>query len=151
MMKRFLMGLLVAVVLAGVFLGLMYLTGDEAWRSFLKDKLWSALALVLSSSSGTYLLMLPVIKKLSGSSGRMSEAAAEFTAARAALAQANEEKEAYRSRVDDLEAQLAQEREFLGKFCRVFAIGWGADERMVKSGATREMVKLVEEYEQKNA
>ena len=150
-MKRLLIGIMIAVLAAGAFLGLLYLTGGEALRSFLKEKVWSALALVLGSSSGTYLLISPVIKCLNNSSGRMGAAAADFEQAKAALAAANEEKEAYRSRVDDLEAQLAEQRRLLGKFCRVFAIGWGADERMVKSGATREMVKLVEEYEKKNA
>lgn len=153
-MKRLVIGLIVTVLVAAALFGLLYLTGGEAWRTFLDEKLWPTVASVMSSIFGIYLLVSPVISRLSKSAGTMGGAAAEFAAASAALSAVREDNEALQARVQALEEALesakqeaAAQRKRFGKLCRVFAIGWGADERMVKSGATRKMVEMVEEFE----
>ena len=149
-MKRLGIGLLVTVLLAGTIFGLLCLTGGEAWQSFLDEKLWPTVASVVSSIFGIYLMVSPVITRLSKSSGTMGSAAAEFAAALAALKNANSENAELRARLEaaeEAQRMLCKRDAQIAKLCRVFAIGFGADERMVKIGAAREMMKVVEEYE----
>lgn len=157
-MKRLLIGLLIAAAVTGGLFGLFYLTGGEAWQRFLDEKLWPAVATVVSATFSIYALILPVIERLKKGTGTMVGAAAEFSAARAALATSNEENKELRARVKALEEEQeiakreqAEARKRFGRLCRVFAVGWGADERMVKSGAAREMFKIVEEFEKGEA
>ncbi len=156
-MKRLLISLVVAVLVTAVLLVALYFTGGEAWRTFLETQLWPTVASIATSIFGIYLLVSPVLSRLNVSSGTMGGAAKAFAAALAELTNANKKNAEQEARIALLENELElqkkvaheTERRF-GKLCRVFAIGWGADERMVKSGAAREMMKVVEEYEREN-
>lgn len=126
------------------------------WVAFLEDKLWPSVASTVTAVCGIYLMVSPVISRLSGSSSVMGSAAKEFKETAASLKNAVEKNEQLEKRLEELEGKLrlaedatrSAEARF-GRICRVFAIGWGADERMVRSGAAREMMKVVEEYEKK--
>ena len=123
------------------------------WQIYVEDKLWPTVASIGTSIFGIYLMVSPVLSRMNKSSGTLGGAAKQFAEALAELKKSNEENAEQKARIEFLEGALElQERALreaerrFGKLCRVFAIGWGADEQMVKSGAAREMMKVVEEY-----
>lgn len=174
-MKRLLICFLGAVLLVAslvILVGAQALDepavqGDtrEAWQIYMEDKLWPTVASIGTSVFGIYLMVSPVLSRMNKSSGTLGGAAKEFAAAIAELKKSNERNSTQEERIATLEAererwkeQFEAERERQEKalretearfaqLCRVFAIGWGADEQMVKSGAAREMMKVVEAYE----
>ena len=163
-MKRLLICFLGAVLLVAslvIFVGAQSV--DEvpapedtraAWQVYMEDKLWPTVASIGTSICGIYVMVSPVLSRMNKSSGTLGGAAKEFEAALAELKNANAGNAEMEARIAFLEGALELQEKALhaaeerfGKLCRVFALGWGADEQMVKSGAAREMMKVVEEYE----
>lgn len=123
------------------------------WQAYIEDKLWPTVASIGTSIFGIYLMVSPVLSRMNKSSGVLGGVSKSFAEALAELKKAREQHGEDEERIAAMEEALELQKQLLarsderfGKLCRVFALAWGADEKMVKSGAAREMMKVVEEY-----
>ncbi len=161
-MKRLLIcffGVMLLVASLAIFVGAQ--SADELpvedtraeWQVYMEDKLWPTVASIGTSIFGIYLMVSPVLSRMNKSTGTLGGAADDFKSALKELKDANEARAKQEERMALLEAQNeayrqaaeAAEKRF-GSLCRIFAIAFGSNEEMVKSGAAREMMEVVEQY-----
>lgn len=129
----------------------------QAWQIFMEDKLLPTLGAVASGACTLYILILPVLKKISAAALKAKIAADGFDSAAGGIRETASDNKALAAEVAALRAELQSDsakvvaaeernRELVGVLLRVVALAFSHESELVRNGTAREIMKEVEAY-----
>lgn len=127
------------------------------WQIFVEDKLLPTLGAVASGACTLYILILPVLKKITAAALKAKAAADGFDSAAGGIRETASDNKALAAAVEALRAELQSDsakvvdaeernRELVGVLLRVVALAFSHESELVRNGTAREIMKEVEAY-----
>jgi hypothetical protein len=127
------------------------------WQIFVEDKLLPTLGAVASGACTLYILILPVLKKITAAALKAKAAADGFDSAAGGIRETASDNKALAAAVEALRAELKSDsakvvdaeernRELVGVLLRVVALAFSHESELVRNGTAREIMKEVEAY-----
>ena len=127
------------------------------WQIYVEDKLLPVLGAVVSGVCTLYILILPVLKKITAAALRAKAAADGFDSAAGGIRETASDNKALAAAVEALRAELQSDsakvvateernRELVGVLLRVVALAFSHESELVRNGTAREIMKEVEAY-----
>ena len=129
----------------------------EPWLVYIEDKLLPSVRAVASGACALYILILPVLKKISVAAAKAKIAADGFDSAAGGIRETAFDNKALAAAVEALRAELQgdsakvveneeRNRELVGVLLRVVALAFSHESELVRNGTAREIMKEVEAY-----
>ena len=127
------------------------------WQIYIEDKLLPVLGAVASGACTLYILILPVLKKITAAALRAKTAADGFDSAAGGIRETASDNKALAAAVEALRAELQSDsakvvateernRELVGVLLRVVALAFSHESELVRNGTAREIMKEVGAY-----
>jgi hypothetical protein len=127
------------------------------WQVFIEDKLLPTICAVASGACTLYILILPVLKKITAAALKAKTAADGFDTAAGGIRETASDNKALAAAVEALRAELQSDsakvveteernRELVGVLLRVVALAFSHEAELVRNGTAREIMKEVEAY-----
>ena len=129
----------------------------EPWQIYVEDKLLPTVSAVASGACALYILILPVLKKITAAALKAKIAADGFDTAAGGIRENASDNKALAAAVEALRAELQSDsakvvateernRELVGVLLRVVALAFSHEAELVRNGTAREIMKEVEAY-----
>ena len=131
--------------------------GRAPWQIYMEDKLLPTLGAVASGACTLYILILPVLKKITAAALKAKTAADGFDSAAGGIRETVSDNKVLAAAVEALREELQSDsakvvateernRELVGVLLRVVALAFSHESELVRNGTAREIMKEVEAY-----